>query len=417
MRETVTRYLFHFVFGFYLLYVISSTFSIAATQITLGLSLIGFLTLIAVKPFNPFSNKLLRFYLIVAMYIGWMILSSLMGPTPVTSVIAVKEEWLFLAIPIGVYLCANNQYRRYLVTAFAVSVAVVGAYGVLQHFIGIDWFRVKPLIPAKDFGYLVCGNFPHPLTFGNYFVTASGFLLTLGLASKHEFAQRYRILFIISALLAGSAAIFSYSRGSILALVFGVLLLILIRGRRYWLYGISVIIVAIGILFLTPNLSDRVESNLQRELSTNDKMGRPFIWKNSFSLVKENPLFGVGLENFRVEYAKRLPTDVQARKKHVHAHNDLINIAANGGIPAMLFYIGIWLVILYLFWIGQRSPPKTNQVYLMAALIGSVVFLVSSVTEATFADEEVREMLMFIWAIGLGSLYKQHETTSTDKTS
>jgi len=36
-----------------------------------------------------------------------------------------------------------------------------------------------------------------------------------------------------------------------------------------------------------------------------------------------------------------------------------------------------------------------------------VAFVITSLTEATFADEEVREMLMFIWAVGLAGSYKK----------
>ncbi|RKX29534.1 MAG: hypothetical protein DRP47_01480 [Candidatus Zixiibacteriota bacterium] len=418
MKRAVIRLLPGFIFVFYLLYIISSTFSIAITQITLGLSLIGFLIFISIKPFNPFCGSLARFYQITALYIGWILLSALTGPTPVESAIAVKEEWLFLAIPIGVYLYNHDQYRRYLITAFAVSVAIVATYGIIQHFFGIDWYHTKSLKPAPNSGYLVRGNFPHPLTFGNFFAVASGFLITLGIVSKSGFDRRLRVLLVMGGIIAGGAVMFSYSRGSIIALLFGLLFLSFIQGRRYWVYGFGIIVIAVGVLIFSQGLSDRIERNIQRDLSTNDEMGRPFIWESSLHLVVENPVFGVGRGNFPAEYAKRLPPDVEPKKKHVHAHCDLINIAANEGIPAMLFYISFWLIALFSFWKGHRGPPGTHKCYLTAALIGSVVFFISSITEATFADEEVREMLMFVWAIGLGAWYKQYaQNIISNKTS
>lgn len=409
MRPTLIRYLPGFTFVFYLLYAVSSTFSIALAQITLGLSLAGFLLFLSTGPSNPFAGAFRWFYIFITGFIGWLVVSALMGPSPMGSVMAVKEEWLFLAIPIGIYLCARDNFRRYLVTAFAVGVAILGAYGIFQHFVGIDLFRVKPLIPAPDFGYLARGTFPHMLTYGNYYAVASLFLLVLGLAGEKEFSNRRRILFSIAGVLAGTAVLLSYSRGSILALMVGLLFGCLIRGRKYWPYAIGLVVLAVGSVALVPGLADRLERSLRRELAIENKMGRPFIWKNSLRLVAENPVFGVGLGNFQKEYAEDLPDDVRPRMKHVHAHCDLLNIAASGGIPALLFYLGFWFVILSKFWNGRRGPPGDSPLrcYQSAALTASVVFLVASVTEATFADEEVRQMLMFVWAVGLGAWYKQ----------
>jgi hypothetical protein len=42
-----------------------------------------------------------------------------------------------------------------------------------------------------------------------------------------------------------------------------------------------------------------------------------------------------------------------------------------------------------------------------ASLLGSAAFAVTSLFEATFADEEVRQLLMFVWALGLASVYQE----------
>ena len=134
-------------------------------------------------------------------------------------------------------------------------------------------------------------------------------------------------------------------------------------------------------------------------------MGRFYIWNNSLKLVKENPILGVGNGNFQKEYAIYLPPDTEARKKHVHAHTDLINFAALFGIPGMILYIFIWLELFRILWRKwkTKSDKSHNKPFVLASLLGVIVFFVTSFTEATFVDEEVRQMLMFIWAIGLGS--------------
>jgi len=41
--------------------------------------------------------------------------------------------------------------------------------------------------------------------------------------------------------------------------------------------------------------------------------------------------------------------------------------------------------------------------------------MVSSLTEATFADEEVRQLMMFIWAAGLSVWYNEPASSEEDE--
>jgi O-antigen ligase len=166
-----------------------------------------------------------------------------------------------------------------------------------------------------------------------------------------------------------------------------------------------------SVTIITPGFLDRIEKRLEREYNLDDEMGRLYIWNSSFKLIKENPILGVGNGNFAVEYAKNLPPDVEARKKHVHAHNDLLNFAAIFGLPGMILYLLIWLELFHILWEAWKksSVEDLNKSFILASFVGAVVFFVTSFTEATFIDEEVRQMLMFIWAIGLGSVYNDYE--------
>jgi len=137
-------------------------------------------------------------------------------------------------------------------------------------------------------------------------------------------------------------------------------------------------------------------------------------------VIQENPIFGVGQGNFKAAYSSHLRVDIPEKRKHVHAHNDLLNVAAISGVPGAVFFLGMWLAALGYFWKGWRMRRKAEPdgTLALAALVGSVVFFVTSLFEATFADEEVRQMLMFIWAAGLWPRYKgfdQEETTTVKR--
>jgi len=132
-------------------------------------------------------------------------------------------------------------------------------------------------------------------------------------------------------------------------------------------------------------------------------------------VIQENPIFGVGQGNFKAAYSSHLRVDIPEKRKHVHAHNDLLNVAAISGIPGAVFFSGMWLVAVGYFWKGWRMRRKMepDRCFVLAALLGSIVFFITSLFEATFADEEVRQMLMFIWAAGLRPRYKGFNRAET----
>ena len=422
MANRSHKYLETTLFLFFALFIFGSTFSIALAQMSLGVSLVLFLVLVVVARYKPFVSSLRWFYLFVALYIFWMLLSALVGPTPLRSILIIKEEWLFCAIPIGIFLFGRRQYRHKLVAAFAAGVMLVSIYGIIQHFTGVHLFNATPPRAAPDFGYMVCGRFSHSLTFGNYYGTAALFLAGLALAGGRQLSRQMRLFLISSSLLGMIATVLSYSRGPIAALAVGLVLLGLILGRRYLVYSLGTIAVAaVAILIIMPGLTARFSGKTEKDLGGVYEGGRVFIWKNSLRVIQENPVFGVGQGNFKAAYSSHLRADIPEKRKHAHAHNDLLNVAAISGVPGAVFFSGMWLVAVGYFWKGWRIRRKAEPdgTLALAALVGSVVFFVTSLFEATFADEEVRQMLMFIWAAGLWPWYKgsNREETITVKSA
>ena len=421
MANRSHKYLETALFLFFALFIFGSTFSIALAQMSLGVSLVLFLILVVAARYNPFVPSLRWLYLFVALYVFWMLLSALVGPTPLRSILVIKEEWLFCAIPIGIFLFGRRQYRHKLAAAFAAGVMLVSIYGIIQHFTGIHLFNATPLRVAPDFGYLVCGNFSHSLTFGNYYGTAALFLAGLALAGHRQLSRQMRLFLISSSLLGMIATVLSYSRGAIAGMAIGLVLLGIILGRRYLVYSLGTIAVAaVAILIIMPGLTARFSGKTEKDLGGVYEGGRVFIWKNSLRVIQENPIFGVGQGNFKAAYSSHLRVDIPEKRKHVHAHNDLLNVAAISGVPGAVFFLGMWLAALGYFWKGWRMRRKAEPdgTLALAALVGSVVFFVTSLFEATFADEEVRQMLMFIWAAGLWPRYKgfdQEETTTVKR--
>ncbi len=405
--------------AFYGLFAVGSTFSIALAQMALFIALALFIADAIRRSYNPLGGRLRSFYVAIALYVGWLVFSSLLSPTPLRSLVSVREDWLFAVVPIGVYLMQDQACRRWLIRAFAVGVGVVSVYAIIQFFTGFDPMHDYPVYPAGDFGFRARGNFGGRLTFANYYGTAGVFLLSWGLGSKAILHTRWRQAYIAIGALALLATVLSFSRGPIAAMTISLIIVGVVHGRRAAGVTVATLLAVGALAWLTlPGLMERFDEVRKRELSTQYEGSRLFIWSNSLKVIRDHPAVGVGISNFRQEYTKHLRPDIGNERKHAHAHNDVLSIAANNGIPGAVLYIVVWVVVLRLLWRRAKRPvDDESHYYSRAVLLASVMFLLTSITEATFADEEVRQMLMFLWAVGLWPWHSRGDKGMADEYS
>jgi len=403
------------LYFFFAIFIFASTFSIALAQISLGISLALFLVIIVRTRYNPFAVSLKYFYGIIGIYVAWLILVSILGATPSRSLILTREDWLFCIVPIGMYLLCFKHYRRRIVTIWSIGVLILSIYGIVQHFTGIYWFKSNELFSAPGYGYRVAGNFSIAITYGNYFATASLFLLGYGVAAgRKELGSSYYLI-AAACILSALATIFSFGRGAIIAMVAGLVVIGIYKGRKVLIGSLAALAIAVAaVILISPGLGQRFAGELDRDIKGEYEGSRVFIWKNSLKVVADNLIFGVGPGNFRKEYTSYLRPDIPGNRKQAHAHNDPLNLAAVSGLPGALIFCGLWAVLFWYLirgWRRWRHDP-TAAPFILGSLLASVVFFVSSLTEATFADEEVRQMLMFVWAAGLFRWYNQNEPGS-----
>lgn len=399
---------------FFALFIFGSTFSIALAQISIGLSLLIFITLITLRRYNPIRPGLKWFYLAVGAYIGWMFIACLAGETPVRSINILKEEWLFAIVPIGIYLFRRPDYRWKLIDALAAGVILLSIYGIVQYFTGVNWFKDWTSGYLEGFGYPATGNFSHRLTFGNYYCCAAMFIAGFALTGRKCLRSRRLFFYGSASVLAIVVTFLAFSRGPILSMAVGAAVFGLVAGGRRVVYTAGAIALAVvAMLIFLPRLSTQFAENWEREIEGKYEGSRRYIWTHSADIFAEHPFLGVGQGNFAPEYAARLPVGIADRRKHVHAHNDLLNIAVIAGLPGALFFASIWVALFggiralrQRLRKGLHAADKSDILaFSMASLMGSATFFASAFTEATFADEEVRQMLMFVWAAGLWPLY------------
>lgn len=102
---------------------------------------------------------------------------------------------------------------------------------------------------------------------------------------------------------------------------------------------------------------------------------RMFIWIRSLELVKENPLWGVGLEQLGYAFIDNYSEDMVQYWGRVmfvdRAHNEYLHIAVSTGIPSLLVYLTFLFMVLRDGWRNWRKDEILLPVY--AAVIGYLV--------------------------------------------
>ena len=240
------------------------------------------------------------------------------------------------------------------------------------------------LYEAPGFGWRVLGFFNNYMTFGNFYAVAAVFLSAFTLLRFRAFSFRYRLLFASASTLAILMTLLSFGRGAIGSMVATMVLMLLLLGRKYARVSVTVIALLVVLLVaIVVGITNRYTGSVQKDFEGTDPGGRLFVWKHSVEVIKDHPLTGVGMGNFKDAYAAKLPPELPGFRRYTHAHNDALNVAAISGIPGLLIFAALWLTALAHFWIGFRRRRQLNNEAMacfFAALDGSICFAATSVT-------------------------------------
>jgi O-antigen ligase len=379
-------------------YALFAPASIAASQFMYGLALAGFIGyLITAGKRTGLAPYPVPVMLVMILYVACQLVSMIKGGT---DVLMIREEWLFLMMVVGSVAFRNIKNLTRVLDFFVAGIIIMGGYGIWQHFVGVDLYH-QVLLDRMVFGYRAIGNFSTYLTFSGFFAIASIFLVPVGFTATNRLRK---FLYLLASQIGLASLLFNYSRSTIFALVVGAIALVLLVGARYrrWVSLVLLLTLAVGIV-VSPDFLNRFKNLGETEFSIEYANSRYAIWKTTVSMIKEEPLFGVGPGNYQAKY-------MEHRKNRTghnlsHAHNDFLNVAAVSGIPCLILFVLLWfLILMYLYKGYRRCPEGFQRGLILGSFLASVVFLVMAQFEAFFADEEVRLLLMFFWGVGLAVL-------------
>jgi O-antigen ligase len=318
-------------------------------------------------------------------------LSTLASGRPLRAV-GWDRTWVAIAY-FGVYWWLDDaadavRFARRLV----LGATAVAAYGILQHYTGVDWYRellgrrryVRPRVAGAG-GFAAVGFFRNYLTYAHTLVLPLGFAL----------AAPVRRLRLVSVTLIALALVFSTARGAWIAAAVMALGLVVVgpgalgragRGRAA-LGGAAVLIGAmLAAAAISPGFRAQVTPGLTR---ADWNVGRMAIYAANLEMVRDHPILGVGFGTYvrgsRPYYDRHPLAD-----RRSHAHNNFLQIAAEAGLVGLAAFTLVFATALRF---GAEAVARSRDPAARATALGAclalVGFLTGGLTQYTFGDNEV----------------------------
>jgi len=382
-----------------------------------GMFLVPFLVLNVILYPYTFA-KTLAFYTLIEVILGFYLVLAYRQPQfrprflPFTSQ-PTKESyrWIFYLLSIYILVAAianffsadpfisfwgNMDWSNGLLTAlhfFAWLVILISVFRTKRIWVGfmrifayggipLAIYSMTQKIMGKEF-FATFGNWGY---LAGYMVMVAGISLILYFWEENIWLKRMALI----ALGFSSAAILFVlqTRAAQLGLIIGAFAGAFLYGitspkknfrRASWAGAIIVVVIAVSsITYIFTSKSD-ISKLFQRSSSVRTRLVN---WNVAMKGIKERPLTGFGMESYYIVFEKYFdPTyynqeGSQGRIMEFASdtpHNKVLEVAVTSGLPALLFYLGIFILALILLGKKYRDQKDWASLVMFGTLVGYFV--------------------------------------------
>jgi O-antigen ligase len=395
----------------YLLYalVVSLPLSIAASHIALAglILLMGYRFWVGREPvIRTALDRAVLIYLLV------ILASAVLGVNPGRSLVRMGAFWHIALFWIVVNTVSSQTLARRLIFTLIAVGSVNALYGILQHVMGgLDLFSfggAPRILRDKDM-VRASGVFDHYMTFSGQMLM----LASLGCGLLLFWAKGLGSWAVVSAVvLFIGGVITSWTRNAWLGLIAAVLVMAGFKNRLALILSGVILIVVVSVLLISSSgLRERAVSivAVKSDVSITDRFK---TWRTALEMIQHRPLLGVGTGNFRSEMEHYRKPD--GPRSHSHAHNTLLEVAAENGLIGLSAYVLIWFIFFREMIRGLKSVRAPFSRGVSVGVIGAIVgFHVAGLFEYNLGDSEVAIMMWFLVGLGLAARAGRFEYTAS----
>jgi len=148
-------------------------------------------------------------------------------------------------------------------------------------------------------------------------------------------------------------------------------------------------------------------------LNTNDGSvnQRLRYYKDVFTHVKSNPMFGVGLGNWKLKSIEYDSKDIEGYVVPYHAHSDFIQLGAELGIFGFFLYLGIFGIALYYVWILLRDKKLVFEKKIFFIFLTTSLGVYS--IDANLNFPIARPQILIVWTLIIAIIVSSYQHTLT----
>jgi O-antigen ligase len=372
-------------------------FSIAASQLLLGLAIVA---LLAARE----KLRLPPIWIALAVFLAGTALSVIFSGNPVAGLPQIRKFYVYLMLPVVYTVVREVGDARRLVLAWSGAAAVGAGDGVIQFLHKVqEAHRAGKTFYEYYVGERITGFMSHWQTFGG-----EQMIVLIMLASFLMFSPRARRLALwlglAAAALLSLALLLGYTRGIWLATAAAGLYLVWFWKRRLLL---AVPVAIVLVLWLNPgSVRKRFESGFEGDKKLDSNEFRIVCWRTGWRMIKAHPVLGLGPEIVRIKFMEWVPEDIPRplpQGWYGHLHNVYIHYAAERGIPTALALVVALALMLRDFARALRrlTPGRDDRRFLLHGAFAVVAaIMISGVFENNLGDSEVLAMFLSVVALG-----------------
>jgi O-antigen ligase len=334
----------------------------------------------------------------VALFVLLSLLAVPFSTDAFRSAVAVKGLVTFLLVVLVAGLVDDADDAHLLVDALRLTTLYLVLRGLVDYFVlGFDnvWERLS-------------GGLSVYMTYAGLLMVLSLVLAARGLTAGRAAGGRLAdgALAVAGVFLVG----LTFTRSAYLGLAVGAIVLVLTARPRLAL-GLPPLALLL-FLALPAGVKERAASTF--DPTSDAARDRLAMWSAGAEMVGQRPFFGVGPGRIKELYpVYRRPGHVDAVVGHLHSN--VVNVAAETGLPSALAYLAIVVAAFVATWplARDRSRPAVRALA-RGALAANAALFTAGLFEYNFGDSEILRLMLVVLALPFAAARAERASLPAD---
>ena len=297
------------------------------------------------------------------------------------------------------------QRFRILVASIIFSSVILAIYATIS----VEWAIDKlPLIPSRVYDYLptLVQDTIHRNVMSGTLIIILPITLGLILFGWKQFRTWERIFLASAAIIVTAISLLAQTRGAVLA--FGVVVLVVFTLRFRWGW-VLIPLTSLGVFAVIKiwGFGAALEA-ISSGVSLGGMQGRVEIWSRALYIIQDFPFTGIGMGSFGNVVDILYPLFLNAPGGIAHAHNLFFQVAVDLGIPGLITWLSILLIMIVISWQVYKAGYIDGNNLIRgvgAGLLGSLLALAVQgiVDSVTWGMVRPAPIVWVLWGLAVAS--------------